>query len=69
MLTGKLVTLMAFGGKLIERRVVDDRGSVILICREEEFKAAFVENRAPIVVGFPRSSVVSEEEVYTDLTG
>lgn len=60
MLTGKIVTLVAFGGKLIQRRVVEDRGSVILICRDEEYQSASVEKRPPITVGFPRTSVIGE---------
>ena len=47
----------AFGNKDVKRLVSADERNVY-VCREEEFRKAGVENREPITIGFPRSSVL-----------
>jgi hypothetical protein len=56
--SGQQVTVNAFGGKLLSRVVVEDRGDVVLICKPEEFELAHTESRSPIAVGFRRRDVV-----------
>jgi hypothetical protein len=59
---GKVVTVMSYGGKKLERTVVRDLGSVILICKPEEFAQALVEKREPIAVGFKKEFVVYQSK-------
>jgi hypothetical protein len=54
---GQQVEVKEYGGNLLIRRVVADRGQTIVVCTEEEFLAALKEKRNPDGVGFPRSSV------------
>lgn len=55
---GEEVTVLLFGGETGVRRVVADKGKVIVICTEEEFQRARQENREPEGLGFPRDSVL-----------
>ena len=56
---GQKVTVNAYGGQTPVVVVVEDRGDTILICRPEEFTRAQAEKRAPTVIGFHKSDVVS----------
>ena len=60
---GKKVTALLYGGGMAERRVVADKGPVIVICSEEEYAAALEEGRDPDGVGFPREDIVIEPEL------
>ena len=55
---GEVVMALLYGGGSAPRRVVADKGSVIVICAEEEYLNAQKENRDPEGVGFPRCDVV-----------
>jgi hypothetical protein len=55
---GQEVTVLLFGGGTATRRVIADKGNVVVICTEEEFQRAKEENREPEGLGFPRASVV-----------
>ena len=57
---GQQVTVNAFGGKRPSVIVVEDRGSVVMICKPSEFERAKAENRVPVAVGFHREDVVVE---------
>lgn len=59
---GEEVTVLLFGGETGVRRVVADKGKVIVICTEEEFQRAKDEKREPEGFGFPRESVVPRSE-------
>jgi hypothetical protein len=58
-LTGSIVTLRSSQGP-IRRFVVEDRGDILVISRQEEVEAAKREGRAPATVGFKRSDVLKE---------
>lgn len=62
MTKGQIVTALMFGGTEAQRRVVADKGDVIVICSEEEYKRSEQEGRDPQGVGFPRADVVEIEE-------
>jgi hypothetical protein len=55
--TGQLVEVTEYGGVKSTRRVVADRGAVIVVCNENEFDAAIADKRKPDCIGFPRKSV------------
>jgi len=54
---GQKVQVREYGGKLLIRRVVVDRGRSIVICNEAENSAAMKEKREPEGVGFPRDQI------------
>jgi hypothetical protein len=54
---GQIVRVRAYGGEILERRVVSDLGRTVVICCEAEYKAATVAGREPEGVGFPRADV------------
>jgi hypothetical protein len=58
---GDLVRVRAFGGKELVRRLFDIRGSVALICCDEEYQKAIKEKRDPICIGFPLSDVIDQK--------
>ncbi len=54
----KRVRLIVYGGTIAEKILVEERGDVLIVTTEEEFEAAKVENRTPVVVGFRRQYLV-----------
>jgi hypothetical protein len=54
---GQVVSVKAYGGEVLERRVVADLGRTVVICSETEYQAATVAGREPDGVGFPRVDV------------
>jgi hypothetical protein len=54
---GDAVTVRAFGGEFLTRRVVEDLGKTIIICSEAEFSRAQSEGRDPDGIGFPVEDV------------
>jgi hypothetical protein len=60
------VTVVQFGGAIVEKILVEDLGSVLLVMTEEEWSASQVENRAPVSVGFKREYVVETATAYRD---
>jgi hypothetical protein len=63
MVNGQMVTVELYGGELAQRRVIADRGKVVVICAEEEYVSAKREGRDPEGVGFPRENVLKLVEV------
>ena len=62
MVNGQLVTVKLYGGDTAIRRVIVDRGSVVVICAEQEYVNAKREDREPIGLGFPREDVYELQE-------
>jgi hypothetical protein len=58
MAKGQIVRVRLFGGAIAPRRVIVDRGNIVVICSEEEYRAAEKEDREPIGLGFPRIDVI-----------
>ena len=58
MTKGQVVTVLLYGGSTAERRVIAEKGDVVVVCAEEEFRAAERECREPSGVGFPRQDVL-----------
>jgi len=56
-MAGTAVRVVEFGGKVLERRVLADKGDRVVICPEDEFQAASRECRVPVGISFPKSSV------------
>jgi len=55
--SGTAVRVRAYGGEILERKVVKDLGRSVVVCTEDEFRRAQREQREPDGVGFPRSDV------------
>ena len=55
---GTEVTVIAFGGRKLRRRVWEDIGDVILICTEEEYQRALHYNDEATCSGFPKDDIV-----------
>jgi alpha-D-ribose 1-methylphosphonate 5-phosphate C-P lyase len=55
---GQAVRLSSAQGE-VDRVVVEDRGDVVFVCREDEYEAAQKEGRQPIMVGFKRHDIVA----------
>lgn len=55
--TGKVVTVEGFNGKVVQCRLVDIRKGTAIVCGEQEWLASQSENRQPVCVGFPVSSL------------
>jgi hypothetical protein len=55
---GQWVTAKLYGGGTAARRVVADKGDVVVICADEEYAAALREKREPSGLGFPREDVL-----------
>jgi hypothetical protein len=56
--SGQIVTVTDAWGHPLTRRVIVDRGSSVVVCNEEEFGAAKMENRAPQGIAFPMKDVI-----------
>lgn len=59
---GTEITVIAYGGERLRRRVWEDVGEGVLICREEEYQRAIREHDEANCSGFPKEDVV---EVHT----
>ena len=56
----KRITVMQFGGTISKKILVEDKGDVLILTSEEEWKRSQSESRPPIVVGFRREYVIEE---------
>lgn len=54
---GETVSVEAYGGEILTRRVVVDTSNVVVVCNEQEYQRANAERREPDGVGFPREAV------------
>jgi hypothetical protein len=54
---GQRVQVTEFDGNRLIRIVIADKGEVIVICNEQEFRNALRDKREPEGIGFPRKSV------------
>ncbi len=68
MVKGTMVTALLYGGGRCQRRVVCDKGDVIVICSEDEYQRAQTEGREPSGVGFPRADIIDSKDVKYETT-
>lgn len=61
---GTEVTVIAFGGRTLRRRVWEDIGEAVLVCKEEEYQRALRYNDEAICSGVPKADIV---EVHNTL--
>jgi hypothetical protein len=54
------VKLKAYGGQVIQRKVVFIKNNKVYVCLESEFLLASQEHRRPECIGFPMSDVVQD---------
>ena len=62
MKSGQIVDVKLYGGAIVKRRVVADKGDVVVICSEYDYALAMEEGREPDGLGFPRECVVDSKE-------
>jgi hypothetical protein len=55
---GQLVTVVEFGGNVLDRAVIADRGTHVVVCDPQEIHKAKSELREPEGIGFPRNDVL-----------
>ena len=65
MIKGQVVTALLFGGTEAPRRVVADKGDIVVLCSEEEYRFATAAKREPVGVGFPRADVIEKRPAGT----
>ena len=58
MARGERVTVKLYGGGEAIRRVVENKDRIIVVCSEEEYHLAELEDREPEGLGFPREDVL-----------
>lgn len=58
---GDLIRVRAYGGRAVDRRLVEVRGQTAVVTTDEEYQAAKKERREPISIGFPLSDVVKRK--------
>jgi hypothetical protein len=61
LIKGNVVKVKLWGGEIAERRLLLDKGSVVVICSESEYREAEREGREPCGLGFPREDVLIEQ--------
>jgi hypothetical protein len=55
---GQKVEVTEYGGRRLIRRVVTDKGAIVVVCSEAEYQDAMREKREPESIGFPRHAVL-----------
>lgn len=55
---GDHVKVRVFGGRLVDRVVVETVENTVVICKQEEFDQAAKEMRKPEGVGFPAADIL-----------
>ncbi len=58
LIRGTRVTVLAFGGEKLQRRVWEDDGNGVLICTEEEYQRAIRQNDEATCSAFPRTDIL-----------
>lgn len=58
MIRGTEITVRAYGGEVLRRRVWDDAGQGVMICSEEEYRHALMTNEEPLCSGFPKRDII-----------
>jgi hypothetical protein len=56
------VTVIQYGGTIAEKILVEDRGEVLIVTTEAEWRASEAENRPPITVGFRREYLIENAQ-------
>lgn len=59
---GTEVTVIAYGGVLLHRRVWEDVGIGVLVCSEEDYKRALRLGEEPPASGFPKQDVFTAND-------
>jgi hypothetical protein len=54
---GTRVKVVEYGGRVLERRVIADKGEHIVICPDSEYMEAQEKQRPPVGIGFPRAAI------------
>jgi hypothetical protein len=55
---GTAVTIIAYRGKLLQRRVWEDSGQGVMVCSEEAYQHALMTGEEPLCSGFPKRDIV-----------
>jgi len=54
------ISVREYGGRIVEKILVEDLGEVVLVTTPEEWDLAQSEQRKPITVGFKKEYVLGE---------
>ncbi len=58
MTRGTVITVRAYGGEILQRRVWDDADQGVMICSEEEYRHAIMTKEEPLCSGFPKRDII-----------
>ncbi|HEY6539548.1 MAG TPA: hypothetical protein VKR83_13060 [Ktedonobacteraceae bacterium] len=58
MTRGTQIRVLAYGGKVLLRRVWDDADQGVMICSEEEYQRALATRDEPLCSGFPKRDII-----------
>ncbi len=58
MTRGTEITVIAYRGKLLRRRVWEDTGAGVMVCSEEGYQRALLTGEEPLCSGFPKRDIV-----------
>lgn len=58
MTRGTEITVLAYGGKVLRRRVWDDAGQGVMVCPEEAYQHALMTGEEPLCSGFPKRDII-----------
>lgn len=56
---GEMIRVRAYGGEVLNRRLIEVREQMAVVTTDEEYKAAAREKREPICIGFPLADVIA----------
>lgn len=59
---GTKVTVRAYGGALLRRRVWEDVGRGVMVTNEREYQCALQDGEEALASGFPKSDIVDIDE-------
>lgn len=59
----KLLTLVEYGDRIIQRRLVAVENGLFFVCKDEEFEAALRDGREPVCIGFRPEYILDHERV------
>jgi len=65
MTRGTEVRVLAYGDKVLQRRVWDDAGQGVMVCSEQEYQRALSTKDEPLCSGFPKRDIIEVLNVGT----
>jgi hypothetical protein len=68
LIVGQMVTVKAFGSRLLRRTVVGFTPTTVIVCKDEEYQRSIRERRSPVCVGFPLDDIRDDDATRAGAT-